>query len=277
MYWEISSQAPNRGRLNDYRKSSHKRGEAVGATVLDGGNDIVCSPWKHGAVEQTVQKLASLHEQKVKRSAVNWGIARELYTAPIIFVQLNEKEFSTTGGKVKARPSFVLKVAEIEVNEKREVTYLVVKDKFGNVRFTSGKKGVNKAAIIDADDAEPDEDSVDEEVKPVAAKRAKATAAKKARPDPEPEPEDNTEEDQGADAVGLKKAIDKVHEDILSLTSGLSTEEKVEWAKKIIVPVLGTMNYRKSKDAQAIKKLQKSVDNEKKNQQESASISSDEQ
>lgn len=46
--WQISSQAPNRGRFNDYcRKASRlKRAEVVGSQKWD--EDIVCAPLKDG-------------------------------------------------------------------------------------------------------------------------------------------------------------------------------------------------------------------------------------
>lgn len=74
-----------------------------------------------------------------KRAGTKWGIGRELYTSPKIFVNLQPNELN--GKKVKT--SFY--VSEIEyVN--REISYLVVNDQHGNVRFTFGNS--NKAQPV---------------------------------------------------------------------------------------------------------------------------------
>ena len=73
-----------------------------------------------------------------KRACFNWGIGRELYTAPKISVVLNEKEYSRdTNGKIKVWASF--DVSEIGYDAKtRTITTLTIVDRFGNVRFTMG-------------------------------------------------------------------------------------------------------------------------------------------
>lgn len=74
-----------------------------------------------------------------KRSGFNWGIGRELYTAPFIFVQLTDAEtYLNKNGKQAAKASFALHVSDLEYNEKREITMLVLKDKQGKVRFSHG-------------------------------------------------------------------------------------------------------------------------------------------
>lgn len=81
-----------------------------------------------------------------KRAAFNWGIGRELYTAPFIWVNLDDKEFDAKG-RCKTRFS----VAEIDYDEKREIDHLVIIDSRGNPRYTYGRKA--KKAEVTIDDA----------------------------------------------------------------------------------------------------------------------------
>ena len=67
-----------------------------------------------------------------KRAGTKWGIGRELYTSPKIFVNLQPNELN---GK-KVRTSFY--VSQIDYNN-NEISYLVINDQNGNVRFTFGK------------------------------------------------------------------------------------------------------------------------------------------
>lgn len=69
-----------------------------------------------------------------KRACFNWGIGRELYTAPKISVELNEREYGRDNGKIRVYASF--KVEEIGYDENRNINKLTIVDRFGNVRFT---------------------------------------------------------------------------------------------------------------------------------------------
>lgn len=74
-----------------------------------------------------------------KRAGTNWGIGRELYTAPFIFVQLNADEVRMSkDGKPQANAKFGLSVADIRYNDDAEIIYLKLVDKKGNIRFTHG-------------------------------------------------------------------------------------------------------------------------------------------
>lgn len=67
-----------------------------------------------------------------KRAGFNWGIGRELYTAPFIWVKLTYDDLNSYN---KVKTSFI--VDHIEYNEeKREITALKIVDKSGAVRYT---------------------------------------------------------------------------------------------------------------------------------------------
>lgn len=75
-----------------------------------------------------------------KRAGFNWGIGRELYTAPFIFVPLKDGEFEDDRGRSRTTFRFGLTVKEIGYTNTREINRLVIVDKQGNVRFTLGQK-----------------------------------------------------------------------------------------------------------------------------------------
>ena len=79
-----------------------------------------------------------------KRAGTNVGIGRELYTAPFIYVTLNEGEYyeAQANGKTVYRASSTAKftVAAIEYNERREIIGLEIKDRQGGVAFAYGGK-----------------------------------------------------------------------------------------------------------------------------------------
>lgn len=67
-----------------------------------------------------------------KRAGFNWGIGRELYTSPFIFVECEIAKKDIGGYYIKNaeddRRFKSLRVAKIEYNDKREITNLVIVD-----------------------------------------------------------------------------------------------------------------------------------------------------
>ena len=73
-----------------------------------------------------------------KRACFNWGIGRELYTAPNIFIKLKESEIKKNkAGKITSYVRF--KVSEIEYDDDGNISCLVIKDEAGAVRFKWAK------------------------------------------------------------------------------------------------------------------------------------------
>lgn len=81
-------------------------------------------------------RLATLCEHNVKRAGVNWGIGRELYTAPFIWIPLENGEYSEDGNRVRCAAQFF--VNYIEYNEFREISCLEIIDKARKIRFRHG-------------------------------------------------------------------------------------------------------------------------------------------
>lgn len=104
--------------------------------------------WDCG-VESNTEKEKGEASDSFKRACVNWGIGRELYTAPAIWIPCNDDEWN--GGK----PYVDFVVSRIDYNDKREISVLEICDKYGVVRYTYGvgarkapaaKKAVSKPA-----------------------------------------------------------------------------------------------------------------------------------
>ena len=78
--------------------------------------------------ESKTEAEKGLASDSFKRACVNWGIGRELYTAPFIWVNgqpadLKDEKFNVT---------------EIDYNENREINRLVITNKAGDVIFSMG-------------------------------------------------------------------------------------------------------------------------------------------
>lgn len=87
--------------------------------------------------ESNTEKEKGRASDAFKRACFNWGIGRELYTAPFICIKdLNANDFNS--GKLKMGR---FKVKSIAYDEQRNVSELTIVDSDGNVRFTMGGKG----------------------------------------------------------------------------------------------------------------------------------------
>jgi len=91
-------------------------------------------------IESQTEKTKGEASDAFKRAGFNWGIGRELYSSPFIFVQLNENEWKVgNSGKKQTTFAFGLSVKEITYNDNREIKTLVLVDKSGRERFSFGK------------------------------------------------------------------------------------------------------------------------------------------
>ena len=98
--------------------------------------------------ESNTEKEKGRASDAFKRACFNWGIGRELYTAPFIYIKdLGANDFSN--GKLKMGR---FKVKSIAYDEQRNVSELTIVDSDGNVRFTMGGKG-GKASKSEAKQA----------------------------------------------------------------------------------------------------------------------------
>lgn len=94
--------------------------------------------------ESIAEAKKGLASDSFKRSCFNWGIGRELYSYPMIQIQLNTDEIQETGNaKPKYRASFKLNIKKWkwikEHDENGNITALACKDEAGKLRFNFGK------------------------------------------------------------------------------------------------------------------------------------------
>lgn len=82
--------------------------------------------------ESNTEKEKGQASDAFKRACFNVGIGRELYTAPTIFVSLNQNEVGEKG----LLPWVKFYVSHIEYDESRSISDLTITDKDGHVRYS---------------------------------------------------------------------------------------------------------------------------------------------
>ena len=87
--------------------------------------------------ESNTEKEKGQASDSFKRACFNWGIGRELYSAPFTYINLQKGEwYEGKDGKPKSYAKF--RVKEISYDENRNISKLIIVDSKGAVRFTMG-------------------------------------------------------------------------------------------------------------------------------------------
>lgn len=88
--------------------------------------------------ESNTEAAKGLASDSFKRACFNWGIGRELYTAPFIWIAAQDGEtyIDQRSNKPKASTSAKFKLESIEYDDKRRICSLTIVDSRGNVRYT---------------------------------------------------------------------------------------------------------------------------------------------
>lgn len=87
--------------------------------------------------ESNTEKEKGQASDSFKRAGFNWGIGRELYSAPFVYIQLDKSEYIERNGKLTSNAKF--KVKDIAYDENRNIVRLVVVDSKWKVRYTFGE------------------------------------------------------------------------------------------------------------------------------------------
>lgn len=95
--------------------------------------------------ESNTEKEKGLASDSFKRACVNWGIGRELYTAPFIWVNADKITWYSKNGKDYPKDRF--KVKEIEYDESRNICRLVIVNQNGIVVYQMGAASAAAAKI----------------------------------------------------------------------------------------------------------------------------------
>ena len=92
--------------------------------------------------ESQTEREKGLASDSFKRACVNWGIGRELYTAPFIWISghIEPDQRARSGYKADQRYVNGLNVSAIEYTEKRTIKKLVIEDADGEIAYSFGVK-----------------------------------------------------------------------------------------------------------------------------------------
>lgn len=96
-------------------------------------------------VESNTEKEKGQASDAFKRACFNWGIGRELYTCPFVWINLDEKEWSV-GRDGKKRPKTHFTVQDIRYKDGR-VSYLCIVDEAGKIRYKFGATNEEQEAF----------------------------------------------------------------------------------------------------------------------------------
>jgi DNA-directed RNA polymerase subunit RPC12/RpoP len=134
--------------------------ETVGATnwqrehTRDNANCVVSiwddtkSQWiskEDTGTESYTEKEKGLASDSFKRACFNWGIGRELYTAPFIFVNASDVKLSDKNGKKTTYDKF--KVSDIAIENKKIVRLSITNERTRKVCFNWTEGNVPTAPV----------------------------------------------------------------------------------------------------------------------------------
>ena len=94
-------------------------------------------------VESNTEKEKGLASDSFKRACVNWGIGRELYSSPFIFIAVETQKKQNGKGYELSNPYVFsgARVSDIDFDDKRKVKALTIVDKDGVVMYTFPRGG----------------------------------------------------------------------------------------------------------------------------------------
>lgn len=94
--------------------------------------------------ESNTEKEKGLASDSFKRACTNWGIGRELYTAPFIWISADKIDWYTKNGKQVPKTKFKVKAIDYTNGN---ITNLVISDDKGRELYTMGGKTASNTEI----------------------------------------------------------------------------------------------------------------------------------
>ena len=135
------------GRSNWQRDHKEIKGNMYcGLAIWDADKAQWVWKWDCGT-ESMTEKEKGESSDSMKRSAVNWGLGRELYSSPFIFVPVDTQKKQSGKGYELTNPYVFsgARVADIEYDDKRKIKALTIVDKDGVVMYSFPKGGRKSA------------------------------------------------------------------------------------------------------------------------------------
>ena len=104
---------------------------------IPGDADTFTWQWREDAgAESNTEKEKGAASDAFKRACVNWGIGRELYTSPFIWVQAQKIELETIGGKTRCKDNF--RVHHLRVEDGRIVELSIYRTRDNSIVYKYG-------------------------------------------------------------------------------------------------------------------------------------------
>lgn len=131
------------GSMNWQRK--HTRDNANCIVAIYDENKKEWIEKEDTGTESNTEKEKGLASDSFKRACVNWGIGRELYTSPVIYIPAEKVKIYDTGRKDKyGKPVFStydkFRVEAIKYDDNRNITALSIKNNRNERVFIVGGK-----------------------------------------------------------------------------------------------------------------------------------------
>ena len=121
--------------------------------------------------ESNTEKEKGLASDSFKRACFNWGIGRELYTAPFIYVNGTKCNIYEDKGKLKCKDKFV--VEKIAYDDRKNIVALVIKNATeGTVCFSMG----NGNAYVKKDKPTKGRAELEKEIEQLCLEKGKTIA-----------------------------------------------------------------------------------------------------
>jgi len=110
------------GAMNWMRRHTRENANCI-VSIWDDGKQMWVEKEDTG-VESNTEKEKGLASDSFKRACFNWGIGRELYTSPFIWISADKMKILEDKGKYKTFDKF--SVEKIAYDEKRRITGLAI-------------------------------------------------------------------------------------------------------------------------------------------------------
>lgn len=110
------------GAMNWMRRHTRDNANCI-VSIWDGDKRMWVDKEDTG-VESNTEKEKGLASDSFKRACFNWGIGRELYTSPFIWIPADKMNISNNNGKPKTYDTF--SVEKIAYDEKHRISGLAI-------------------------------------------------------------------------------------------------------------------------------------------------------